>query len=163
MRVNTWLRTLLIASLIGAMRSPSYALVVGYEPDVTQIELLASGVVTAVTAYDTPDVTIQICQISLNTLVYDKNSTAHSTVINLIYNVNVKNTTNATAIGQATKVMLWHSRTLLTAGESYYFPVKWSPELLAYVCYDKWDGVWQVNDKDYQKVEGAMKILKPQP
>ena len=156
-------KALLIASIISIASSHACALVAGYEPDVNQIELLASGVVTSSTVFDTQDVTMKICQVALNVIVYDKNNTPHGAVINLIYNVDIKNTTNTTMIGQANKVMVGGNRKLLTAGENYYFPIKWSPDLLAYVCYDKWDGVWEVNDKDYKKVEKAMKTLKPNP
>jgi hypothetical protein len=56
-----------------------------------------------------------------------------------------------------------NARKRLVTEYNYYLPLKWSGELMAFICYDKWDAIWEQNEDEYKKVVEAMAILKPTP
>ncbi len=43
---------------------------------------------------------------------------------------------------------------------NYFFPLKWSPDLAAFVCFDKWDGIWEGNADD---TEAKIDIVRALP
>lgn len=149
--------------LILCLAAPLHALVAGYIPNPKQIDLLSLGTVADVVTSDTQDVTIQICTVIVDAPRYDRKNREHTERITLIYNVGTKNTESTMGISQADKVMVWNHRKPLVTGESYLFPLKWSPELLAYICYDKWDGVWETTEAGREKVDTAVTVLEAKP
>lgn len=153
----------LLLLLVLCLAAPLHALVAGYVPDPKQIDLLAVGTVADCTTSDTRDVTIQICTLVLDKTYYDRKNREHTGRLTLIYNVGTKDSENTDGISPADKVMVGNFRKQLVAGEAYIFPLKWSPELLAYICYDKWDGLWAVTVEGRAKLDNALKELEAKP
>jgi hypothetical protein len=152
----------ILIAFLWCITTTAFALVAGYEPDVRQIELLARGRIQSVTTGDFRDSAIQICQINIEFIEYDKFPEQHNETITLIYNCVARAEDRNNGINHADETMVGVFRRKLVVGDSMYFPVKWSKDLMAYICYDRWDGVWELNDSDYKKVIKANSILKPE-
>jgi hypothetical protein len=134
---------------------------VSHTPEYEKIELAGYGELISSSVYENGDVGIQVCQVKLsNVIIRDQTPVEHTNVITVIYNFDVKNTANTMGIGQGHKVMLWNRRTRLELQENYFFPLKWSSDLAAFVCFDKWDGVWNGNAPE---TEAKIDIVRALP
>jgi hypothetical protein len=134
---------------------------VSHTPEYEKIELAAYGELVSSSVYENGDVGVQVCQVKLsNVVIRDQVPVEHTDTITVIYNFVANNTANTGGIGQAHKVMLWNRRKRLEVQKNYFFPLKWSPDLAAFVCFDKWDGIWEDNAKD---TEAKIDIVRALP
>jgi hypothetical protein len=148
--------------LLLALSLNAYALV-SHTPEYEKIELAGYGELISSSVYENGDVGIQVCQVKLSDVVIrDQVPVEHTDIITVIYNFDVKNTANTRGIDQGHKVMLWNHRKRLELEKNYFFPLKWSPDLAAFVCFDKWDGIWD-GGIDATKTEAKIDIVRALP
>ncbi len=131
----------------------AFALVAGYVPDISQIDLLVKGSVTESTIYDTMDITIQLCQVHIDEIVYAKDPNRKREVVHFVRNIEVKGFRDATGVERTDYRFHLATRPLLAPGQTYYFPLKWSPELVAWICYDQGGDAWLCDDAGVKKAE----------
>jgi hypothetical protein len=83
--------------------------------------------------------------------------------VNFVHNIEVKGLSDATGVRRTDYMFHLSARAVLAPGQTYYFPLKWSPELLAWICYDKGDDPWANDEAGVKRADETKAALSARP